>query len=170
VSLSISINVTVPENILQSDAVRSQIFRKMQTKSAPDVRRLFMRTVTGWSDQPNFLQKVTNGSSAITAQIWPSQNTPGGKIYTIVNNGSKPHTIRPKKARMLRFQRGYTASTRPRVLSSRASARFGEFVGAYQVNHPGFEARDFDVTIAETYAPIFEKDMQDVVRSATLRK
>jgi len=71
---------------------------------------------------------------------------------------------------MLRFQVGYRSATRPRVLSSRAYSRFGNYVSSRGVNHPGFEAREFTKTIAEEYEDTFVHDMQDAIHVATVRR
>ena len=141
----------------------------MQRKTAPDLQRMFKSTVSGWSDPPNFLQKFRDAPGYVSTTVWPSRSNKAGKTYALVNEGSGPHTIRPRRARMLRFQPGYRAGTMPRVLSSRSFSRFGNFISAQQVNHPGFEAREFDDTIAEEYAPTFAADMQDAIRVATVR-
>lgn len=169
-SARISITVTVPELVLNSGTVRAFIMGKMQNKTAPDLQRMFRKTTEGWRDPPNFLQKFKNSPSEVSVTVWPGQNTRGGKVYSIVNEGSPAHRIVPRRAKMLRFQVGYTPSTRPRVLGSRAYSRFGETISSYGVNHPGFEARKFDATIAEQYADTFADDMQDAIRVATVRR
>lgn len=162
--------VFVPEMVLNSQLVRHLIVQKMQSKSAPEVRKLFMQTVQGWANQPTFHQKFLNSPHRVTAQIWPGANTKGGQIYNYVNNGTPPHVIRPRRGGLLRFQTGYRAATRPRVLSSRAPSRFGDYVGSRGVNHPGVEARDFDKEIVAQYADTFRDDIQDVIKVATVTK
>jgi len=168
--VDINITVTVPEYVLNSNFVRWLIVRAMQSKTAPDLRRLFGKTVEGWSGKPNFLQKFTNSTAYVSTTVWPSQGNKEGKTYTLVNNGSSPHRIYPRRGGMLRFQPGYRAGTRPRVLSSRSYSRSGPFVSARAVDHPGFEPREFDAEIAEQYAETFVKDMQEVIGSAARRQ
>lgn len=169
-SLQISIRVTVPEVVLNSQLVRSMIVNQMQRKSAPDVIKLFKSTTEGWKDRPNFLQKFTNSPTRVSAEIWPGQNTKMGKIYTYINNGTPDRRIRPRKARMLRFQPGYRAATRPRVLGSRPAQRFGDYVSSGEVKHHSIEAREFDAEIVEQYADTFVEDMQEVIRVAVVRR
>jgi hypothetical protein len=64
---------------------------------------------------------------------------------------------------MLRFRPGYTAGTRPRVLSSVAPKRYGEFIRTGRVNHPGITARDFDVEVAEQIYPDFVETVNDAI-------
>jgi len=168
--MEISITVSVPEVVLQSQFVREMILQKMQRKTAPDLQKMFKQTVQGWADPPNFLQRFRNSPSQVSATVWPGQNTTGGKKWAIVNAGSPRHVIRPRKARMLRFQPGYRASTRPRKLSSRAYTRYGPVIRTLSVQHPGFEAREFNKEIKEQYADTFVQDMQDAIRVASVRK
>lgn len=169
-SVKIQITVTVPEIVINSATVRNAIVNKMQRKTAPDLKRMFGLTVNGWQDKPAFLQKFTNRTDFVSTQVWPGQNTKGGKTYRIVNEGSPAHRIRPRRAKLLRFQPGYRAGTRPRVLNSTSYSRFGNIVSARGVNHPGFEARDFDEEIAEQYGPTFAQDMQDAIHVGTVRQ
>lgn len=169
-SVQIKIKVTVPELVLNSAVVRNAIMSKMQRKTAPDLQRLFKQTTNGWQNPPAFLQRFTNSPSHVSTEVWPGQNSKGGKIYSLVNQGSPPHRIGPRKAKMLVFQRNYRASTRPRVLSSRSYSRYGDIVRTAQTfTHPGFEAREFDAEIAAQYADTFAEDMQDAIRVATVR-
>lgn len=167
--VDINITVTVPEYVLNSNFVRSQIVRAMQSKTAPDLRRLFGKTVEGWSGKPNFLQKFTNSAGYVSTTVWPSQGNKDGKKYTYINNGTARRTIVPHRGGMLRFQPGYRAGTRPRVLSSRSYSRSGPFVSARAVSHE-ITAREFDAEIAEQYAETFVKDMQEVIGSAARRQ
>lgn len=172
-SARIRITVTVPSIILQSSLVRNEILQKMQRKTAPDLRRLFGQTVQGWVDKPDFSQKFHNGTEAVSTEVWPAGNSKGAQIYRLVNEGAPPHIITPKGSNrrgVLRFQTGYRRSTTPRVLGSRANSRYGDTVSALVVRHPGFEARAFDETIAEEYAPTFAEDMQDAIKIATVKR
>lgn len=167
--VDIQITVTVPEIILESSLIRTMIVSKMQSKTGPDIRRLFEKTTRGWSNRPNFLQKFTSKVGYVSVMVWPSGSNKAGNIYALVNNGAGPHTITPRSRGLLRFQRGYRAATRPRILSSRSPSRYGETVSAHLVRHPGFEAREFDATIAEQYAGTFAADMQNVIHVAVVK-
>ena len=168
-STSIRITVTVPESILRSDFMREQIMQKMREKTGPDLRKEFMKTVDGWEGKPEFSQKFTNSISGLSTEVFPSGAN--RSTYELVNAGSPPHTIRAKNGRgLLRFQTGYRAATRPRVVGSRAKSRFGDTISAPMVRHPGFVAREFDMVIAEQYQNTFEDDMQDAINAGARRK
>lgn len=72
------------------------------------------------------------------------------RIYEIVSEtGSRPHTIRPRNARSLRFQTGYKAKTRRGVIGSSSGGASGSVVHSKSVQHPGFEPREFVKAIQE---------------------
>lgn len=159
-----SIRAIIPKDmsVFDGNAYVGRLVRKQLSETIPALETVFRHTVDGWEHKPTFkgTQRITRNS--ITMSV--SASGPHADQYALVNSGSPPHTINARRGGLLRFQRGYRASTRPRMLSSRAKSRFGPYVGAVQVNHPGFEAREFDETIAELFQPIFEADMAEAMR------
>jgi hypothetical protein len=161
-AVSVSIKVNVPDRLLNDARVRSEIERVLRSQTAPDLRRQFAKTTEGWDNRPNFSQKFASRNDYLSATVYTTQQQ-----YAIVNAGSPAHTITPRRGGMLRFQPGYRASTKPRVISSRAKQRSGSVIAARSVQHPGFEAREFDQTIAENYAGQFEEDVQNAISRAS---
>lgn len=149
-AISVSIEVKVPELLLNSSVIRNNIFNALKNETGPGMMRLFKPTVQGWSRPPKFYQSGHNWLSEVAVRVYVRSS-----VYAYVNNGTPPHRIEPRRRGFLRFQPGYRAGTRPRVLSSRAPQRFGEYVSAGAVNHPGIQARDFDVEVAEQIFPDF---------------
>lgn len=165
-ALRISIRVTVPENVINSQTFRDAIIRAQQTNTAPGIKKLFQQTVEGWQNKPDWMQHQEITADHISMQIYAGgQNA---NQYALVNAGSPPHPI-PLQPGFLRFQKGYQSSTRPRILSSRAFVRSDPWWVARQVNHPGFDPRAFDETIADEYGPTFQQDMQDAINDAASR-
>ena len=166
-AVSVKIKVTVPKQILSVEAVMREIEHTMSTKTARDIRNLFEKTTEGWSNTMNPSSGFDEVRWNTQTHFGPTRNSvevfTNSKKYAIVNEGSPPHTIVPRREKMLRFRTGYRAATTPKVIGSHAPSRFGDVVGAGMVNHPGFEARKFDETIAEEYTPTFEKDIQDAI-------
>src|SRR3972149_5683332 len=163
-SIKITARVFVPEEVLNVQEVRSKIERTMRNKTAQEVRREFLKSIQGWDHSPDFAMRFNFGQSMLSATITPSGTD--AKIWELVNAGSPAHTIVPRRAKQLRFQTGYRAATRPRVISSRSKSRFGPIVKASAVSHPGFEAREFDKTIAEEYVDTFAEDIQEAIGQA----
>lgn len=158
-SASIQITVTVPEIIISSAVVRLKIQNKLERKTGPDMMKLFKKTTQGWEHNINFYQKSKNTNNEVSVTVFTRF-----KQYVLVNFGSPPHTITAKRpSGLLRFQRGYKSSTRPGIISSRQKQRFGPIYETYFVEHPGFEAREFDKAIAEEIAETFAEDVQDAI-------
>jgi hypothetical protein len=160
--LRVSIRVTVPKEVISQIGFQEAIARAQREKTAPELKRLFAKTVEGWENKPYWNQDQKVSSARISMAV--SAGGPNADQYALVNNGASPHAIWPRSRNgFLRFQPGYQSATRPHILSSRSKQRFGGFVSARMVNHPGFEAREFDQAVADEYAPYFEQDMQDAI-------
>ena len=165
---SVQIIVTVPDSLINDARVRDEIEKALRTRTAPELRRQFNKTVEGWGHKPGFSQKFASRTDYISATVYASG--PNADQYGIVNYGSPPHRIPARRGGMLRFYSGYSAATRPRVIGSRAKRRSGEIWVAREIpKHPGFDAREFDVAIAEEIAPGFEKDINEAIGRAASR-
>lgn len=161
--VSISIEVEIPEIKLQSDVIRRKILDAMRKNTVPEVKRLFRGTTQGWKNPPNWSEKYTDSVDEISATVWASGANK--KQYGYVNFGTDPHPITPKRAKLLRFQSGYSASTKPGSLISHANTRFGPFQSYRAVNHPGIkEPREFDKQVAYKIAPQFQDDIRRAIR------
>lgn len=164
--IGIRIKVTVPKEILNSDAIRRSLGDMQRTKTGPEIKALFRQTTEGWRHKPTWNQHFVQNWQKVSVTVQTGEGE-SANIYALVNAGSPPHAIYPKMAGgWLRFREGYTAGTTPRSLTSRAYKRWGRYVSRRSVNHPGFEAREFDKTIAEQYADTFADDMQEAINNA----
>jgi hypothetical protein len=157
----IKITVTVPKEIISVEGVRRAIIDAQNHSTSPNIRALFRRTVEGWNKAPYFTARRIDTSNQLGIFVHPAG--PYADKYAMLNEGARAHIIRPRRARMLHFQVGYRAGTRPRSLNSRAYSRFGDFVRTGMVRHPGFEAREFTQTIADTYEPDFIDEMNEAI-------
>lgn len=88
-------------------------------------------------------------------------------IYGYVTRGTRPHIIRPRRARSLRFKSGYSAKTRGGLVGSATGGAFGATVYAQIVHHPGNEGREFEETIAGFHQKSFERRVQESIEKAT---
>lgn len=156
--VSVQITVTVPELAINSSIIRNSIEQMMKRKTRPQMSRLFNQTTVGWSRPPKFYESGHNWTSEVAVRVYTRSS-----VYAYVNNGTPAHYITPRRGGVLRFQAGYIAGTRPRVLSSRKPSRFGDMIKTNRVQHPGIEARNFDVEVAEQIYPDFIQDMQEAI-------
>lgn len=157
----VRINVRIPDRIVNVEGVRNEIIRVQNQSTAPNLKSLFRKTTEGWKSPPYFAARRIDTASQLGVFVHPEG--PNQDKYELVNEGARPHEIRPRRARMLRFQTGYLAGTRPRIIGSQAYSRFGDFVRTGLVHHPGFEAREFDWAIAQEYGPHFDEEMQRAI-------
>ncbi len=156
-------NVTVPDEIINEAAMRRQIERALRTKTGPDIRRNFQKTTVRWKNKPSWSQKFTSRTNFLSIAVWASG--PNADQYGLVNAGARPHRIAARSGGFLRFKPGYRSATLPGKLTTRVAHRSGRTISARAVNHPGFEARRFDETVAEAVAPQFAKDIDEAVKA-----
>lgn len=161
----IKISVQIPKEIVNVERVRQAIIDAQNSKTKPALTRLFGQTVEGWRNRPEFRSRRTDTSDQLGILVYAAGKN--AEQYALVNNGARAHIIRPRRARMLRFQPGYRAGTKPRSLRSSAYTRSGDFVTAQMVHHPGFEAREFTQAIADEHEKDFKDDMEQAIRDGT---
>lgn len=102
--------------------------------TAVDMRRDFQYTTATWKEFVRFeIVKDRRGYRVFTKD----------DIYRFVDLGTRPHIIRAKRAKVLAFQGGYAAKTRPGVIGSTGGGPSGGMQYAAEVHHPGTKARRF---------------------------
>lgn len=101
-------------------------------------------TTQTWQHRPSF--KIASPSE-FTREI--STNDP---IYGMLEKGTKPHVIRPKKPRgILRFTTPFRSKTIPNEIRSRQGSKGKIPVVARIVHHPGTKARLWTKAIAKKW-------------------
>jgi hypothetical protein len=71
------------------------------TDTLNTMKKDFERTTSGWKTEVRF---TTQKALAVTNDSIRGAVGTDNKIYGYVNNGTRPHIIRPKRAKALRFQ------------------------------------------------------------------
>jgi len=118
--------------------------RAMKAHIKDDVVPMFEKTTElGWEKKPKFIDTVTPAVQFVVGKVVTMD-----EIWALVNAGAKRHDI-PKQPGFVSFQTGYVAKTKPGWIGSQQGGSFGEWVTQRQVQHPGFEARDFVGAIAK---------------------
>lgn len=124
--------------------------------AAEAVRVDFVATTNTWKNKPGF--KVAKQGDAIRVI------STSGKIWAMLDAGTRAHLIRPKRAGgRLAFRSGYRAKTTPGVLGSGGGGASGATVYSKGVRHPGTEARDWVPTAKRKYDDLFPKIMQRAI-------
>lgn len=121
-----------------------------------------------WKRKPSFtvLVFVSKSEMGYTVQAIGRN----AEIWRYVDEGTEPHTIRPKGNYPLRFRGGYSARTAPVARFNVGSGESsGAWVSTYGVQHPGSEAREFSKTYITTNKLEFQRRMNNAVRRAIRR-
>ena len=85
------------------------------------------------------------------------------EIYGYVERGTPPHTIRPRRAKYLRFREAYGRKTRVGNLRSYRGGGVGRFVYRQRVRHPGTKPRDFTKLVVKNAKRIAAKEIQGTI-------
>lgn len=159
--VSFSVKVSLPEKPFTTKKWLDEVARTQRQTSVPRLKALFQKTVFGWSKKPDFGWSQTRTANEMSITMYPQGEA--ADIWQLVNAGSPPHSIMPKRGGFLSFRPGYRSATKPGSLQSGRAYRSGKYVGAGRVEHPGFEARDFIELIAQEYENPYVGDIQDAI-------
>lgn len=121
---------------------------------AEAAKRDFQSSVASWDEKPDFDIIDTDESFIVGTD---------DELYALVNNGSDPHVILPRRRKRLAFQTEYRSKTVPGSINSRSGGKSGDVVTSRGVMHPGFAARKFDVTVLKRTERTFIDKMINAV-------
>lgn len=108
--------------------------RTAMREVAQEGKELLEGATATWKHQPDFTTEETKDGIIIGTD---------DPIFAFVDEGTKPHDIRPKNKTLLRFRGGYGAKSSPGQLRAKPGGVSGGVVFAKVVHHPGTEAREF---------------------------
>ena len=147
-----------------NNIVRKELERALDNEVKPALIKSHEIVVANWKNKPNFQTRKYIRPDKISMTVFPTGDN--ADIYTYVDQGTKPHPIRPVRAKMLRFRTGYQPKTlaRPARTVAGGGTTTGPEVRAMLVKHPGSKAREFSRTIAEDIRPDFEKIIEQTFR------
>lgn len=145
---------------LNEKAIR-QAIRAALEQTAKDVASDFQKTTSTWKNKPKFVGTISTRSGGAEFLVGTDD-----EIYRYVNEGTKPHVIRPVRAKVLAFAGTYQAKTTPRVIGSGGGGPSGDIMFRRVVNHPGTKAREFDKVIAEKWEKAFKARMVKAMKEA----
>lgn len=151
----------IPRSPLYHTATMEREIKDALTKLGKDVVKTFEGTTSTWNTKVKFDLKVTVNNNEASIEV-----STDNEIYGYVNEGTKPHIIRPKRARRLAFQTGYRAKTRPKSITSGPGGASGPYAYANIVHHPGTKAREFTKYVTIRYVDILPMVIQDAINRA----
>ncbi|MFH1553483.1 MAG: hypothetical protein ABII76_01270 [Pseudomonadota bacterium] len=111
-----------------------------------------------WEPKVDF--KVKIGRVLTSSKELRVDITTNDKRYLYVDQGTKPHIIRAKRAKTLAFPSQFTPKTRPGEIGSGHGSHGGPTVYTQEVHHPGTKPRKFSVEIVKRSADSTEAIMQ----------
>lgn len=134
----------IPGKPIISPAKHKAALAKAIDKTTKVALSDFKKTTKTWKRQPAFIYIAAQQAGTALEGATGTDN----EIYGYVTHGTRPHIIRPRRAKRLSFQTGYRPKTRRRILGSRQGGASGAWAYAKEVHHPGTEARQFEEEIA----------------------
>lgn len=156
----LQMKVIRPKNI-NIKALHKELADEMK-KIGKEIGKDFSATTKTWNHKPKFANEFEDGRNRIRVAA-----STGDKIYGYVSGGTRPHMIRPKRGKVLRFPGGkYRAKTSPGTIGSSSGGSSGAAVFSRGVRHPGTKARNFDETIAKKWERPFRKRINEAVKRA----
>lgn len=139
--------------------------QKATYKAAGLILKDLEATVRTWSTKPTFDLTITEkgGDYSVVAGT-------DNVVYGYVDEGTKPHDIKPKRSKYLRFSSGYKTKTRVGIIGSRAGGAFGDDVFSTGVHHPGTEAREFTIRIQKRRQITVEQEIKSAVAKVAAKQ
>lgn len=146
---------------------RKQLERAMDNQVKPALVKSHQLIVANWQHKPDFQGRKVVRPDSISVTVFPVGEY--ADIWKFVDQGTKPHEIKPVRAKLLRFRTGYQPRTlaRPARTVPAGGIATGDVVVAKTVHHPGTEAREFTRTIAEDIKPDFNRIIDNVFRNVS---
>lgn len=145
---------------------RKELEQALDQEVKPALVKSHELVVANWEHKPGFASRKYVTPQLIALGVYPTGEN--AKIWTFVDQGTRPHPITARRAPRLIFQAGeYVPKTmaRPaRTVSGGGYVKNPKLVAPVTVQHPGTEAREFTVTIAEDIKPDFKRTIENVFR------
>lgn len=152
---------TIKPKDVQWGAMRNEIAKSL--KEAGEILLKAHEDVTRtWSEPVLFkvtVSRVLVGTDKVYVRIETND-----KRWHWTDKGTKPHTIRPRRAKVLVFPSQFAPKSKPGSLRAYSGRRAGPMVVARAVDHPGTKARNFSGQIAKKYGPKVRQKINEGLR------
>lgn len=151
--------ITIKKDVINLKQLAG-VIAGVNLETAKGVKKDLEKTTRTWKTKVLFTIEIgKDGTGSATVYT-------NNEIYSYVNYGTKPHIIRPKNAKFLAFYTPFKAKTRVRFLGSGNGMKGSNFVLTKEVHHPGTEAREWDIVIAEKWERPHSDKMQRRITNA----
>lgn len=132
----------IPKTMAAKFKSAPEAVAKGMDDAAEMVKKDFEQTTASWDHSVTF---------TIAKQGVDRTVTTNDEIWGYVDEGTKPHVIVARRARMLRFATGGKPKTQPGRITSGSGSKGNAVVFRPKVNHPGTKARLFTQQIAKRW-------------------
>lgn len=160
------VRAIIPEKF-DADAML-KVLRDEFERYAPHLVKDLERTTAHWTGaKPKFKPHI---------QVWMDREMrleirlagpeEGVNKWIWINEGTRPHKIRPKGNYPLRFQTGYVAGSKAGSTFTMRASRSGGWRTALEVNHPGNAPREWSQLIEKNHQKPFERWMDAAMSKA----
>jgi hypothetical protein len=154
------------KKLIETDKALRKELGKAAQEAGKILKRDHEKVVAQWDHKVKFGYVYRVNGSEISANVYAYGAN--AKIWFFVNDGTKPHIIRPKKSKYLKFQTGYSPRTAKGGFGGPGKAT-GGWVSAKEVHHPGNQARDFTLQIVNRARPRFRRLTEAAFQKAIRR-
>lgn len=157
--ITVKIDPIKPAKDFLNSKIYQRAIENAGNMTAKAVEVDFHVTTRTWVHQPDFEIDHTSGSGE-----WKVSTS--DEIYGYVSGGTKPHIIKPKRARMLRFYTGFRPKTRMSYIGSNKGSKGNKAVWAKAVANPGISGRFFEVAIKRKWDNEWPRQLARAIRAA----
>lgn len=158
---SVELTAILPKGDVINIKAMMGVIKGGSVEIAKKVRVDLQKTTRTWKHRVVFVIKIGVGNDESQVTVYTDDD-----IYNYVSGGTKPHWIKPRRAKALRFGVPFKAKTRVGFIGSSNGKRGDTLVFSKGVYHPGSEARDFDKVIADKWQPVYVELMQRRIDNA----
>ncbi|HCB12254.1 MAG TPA: hypothetical protein DEP36_01595, partial [Gammaproteobacteria bacterium] len=155
----VRVKVVKPQK-LKVKEMRLELLNALRS-SAKDTEREYKKTVATWKHEVKFETIIAIGKTKAEFLVGTDD-----EIFRYVDEGTKPHIIRPVKAKALRFFSNFSAKTTPGIIGSSQGGSSGDLVFSQGVSHPGTKARNFSKVINSKGKKAFYSKMRAAMKRA----
>jgi len=147
--------IRVPKALMELPERLTRAVENGMQSAAQGVRADFVATTRTWERGVSFTIVAPGRYQRVIGT--------DDEIWTMLNAGTRPHLIAPRRGKALAFAVGGRPKTKPRVLGSSAGSTGNTFVTTRGVvQHPGTKAREW----AETAQQKWQDQLPVVVQRA----
>lgn len=152
---------------LKIPAVRQELEAALDGEGRASAREL-EKTTMGWRGRKprfDYIYEVSGNDASLL--VGPTGDQHAVNKWRWLDEGTRPHIIRARRAPFLRYRLGYIAGSRPGTLRTKRGYHTGG-PGLWRmsraVRHPGTEARGWSALVQRRRKPKFIKAMNDALR------